>query len=149
VLQNISELSPDYYLFSFSDDELLEIINKPYEWNNQDVIISRQILETRGKHITAEEINRIQSERVKELSRPENSSVSKLITGYLLAVFFCPVGIFYALFLLNAKKILPDGRKISVYDNDIKTHFRMMALISAVMCILVVVGQIKNNWIQA
>ncbi|MBC7875288.1 MAG: hypothetical protein H7Y01_14890 [Ferruginibacter sp.] len=147
VLQHISELDTDYYLFSFSDVELLEIINKPDEWNNQDVIISGKILETRGLQVPAEEINRIQSERIKELSRPEKPGASKLITGYVLAVFFCLLGLFYALLHLNAKKTLPDGIKVPVYDDSTKIHFRLMILISVVMCVLLVIGQIKNNWV--
>src|SRR5690349_2135740 len=44
ISQHLATVDPDYYLFDFSDEELLEIIHKPDEWNNQDVMIAKKIL---------------------------------------------------------------------------------------------------------
>ena len=44
INQNISEIGEDYYLYSFTEKELLEIIENPDEWNNQDILISKKIL---------------------------------------------------------------------------------------------------------
>ena len=46
----IDEIESDYYLFSFSDDELLDVIIKSDEWNKFDVQLAQKILKEKGKH---------------------------------------------------------------------------------------------------
>ena len=45
ILDNIQLLEKDYYLFSFTNEELNDIIHKPDEWSRQDFVIARKILE--------------------------------------------------------------------------------------------------------
>ena len=39
---------PDYYLFSFSDEELKDILAKPDEWGTFDYLLADKILQDRG-----------------------------------------------------------------------------------------------------
>lgn len=56
VLDNFSQLPSDYYLFSFEDEELEDVLKSGEEWNFQDYIIAKKILEDRGKDISASHI---------------------------------------------------------------------------------------------
>lgn len=144
IEQRITEVEPDYYLYSFTDDELLEIIRKPDEWNNQDVILSRLLLAERGIPITKEAVKQIRSERIRELGQPEKQQTASVWSGYFLAVFFSVIGIFYSLYMMTAKKILPDGRKAFVYDKSSRDHFRIMLAISLAMA-LTLVGVLRSR----
>lgn len=48
ILSSYPDLPRDYYLFSFSDVELMEIVQHGGEWNRQDQLIAKKILEERG-----------------------------------------------------------------------------------------------------
>ena len=87
ILNNISALEKDYYLFSFTNSELLEIIQKPDEWSRQDFLIARKILNERGTELPDEKINAIKSGRIKELSKPETGHMSWIILGYAFLLF--------------------------------------------------------------
>ncbi|MGS0747539.1 hypothetical protein [Halpernia sp. GG3] len=60
----IEDLSEDYYIFSYSDEELLEIIHKDYEWNEFDVALADKILKQRNVSIN---YNNIEKEKLKKI----------------------------------------------------------------------------------
>ena len=53
---DLDEVDPDYYLFGFSDFELIEIFRQPDEWGRLDYAIARKILESRGITYTNDEL---------------------------------------------------------------------------------------------
>src|SRR6185295_3178098 len=57
-------VSPDYYLFNFSDHQLMEIIRAPDEWGWLDYPLAIRILSNRGVSISKEEISKINAERI-------------------------------------------------------------------------------------
>ncbi|HEX6847731.1 MAG TPA: hypothetical protein VF144_12175 [Chitinophagaceae bacterium] len=137
ILDNIQLLEKDYYLFSFTNEELNDIIHKPDEWSRQDFLIARKILEDRGTAVPDEEINAIKSKRVKELARQEKGSISWIILGYLLALVGGFMALIIALPFIFAKRTLPDGNRIFMYTKATRDHGK---LISAIM----VIGLIIN-----
>lgn len=137
ILDNIQLLEKDYYLFSFTNEELSDIIHKPDEWSRQDFLIARKILEDRGTAVPDEEINAIKSKRVKELARQEKGSISWIILGYLLALVGGLMALIIALPFIFAKRTLPDGNRIFMYTKATRDHGK---LISAIM----VIGLIIN-----
>ena len=46
--KNIGDIDKDYYLFSFTNDELMEVITKADEWSAFDTVLARKILTDRG-----------------------------------------------------------------------------------------------------
>lgn len=133
IRENISDIDEEYYLYSFSTEELLDILKKPDEWSNQDVIIAKKILEDRGGELPGKQVENLKTERLNQLAQPGKASGEQLILGYLLAVFFCIFGLFYALYLLNSTKILPDGHKVLSYNKETRDHFRVMAIIAGAL----------------
>src|SRR5258708_6644806 len=61
--KNLGEVEKDYYLFSFSEDELKEIISKPDEWGNFDYQLAQKILREKGKGINPEDIELLKFRR--------------------------------------------------------------------------------------
>src|SRR5688572_1665615 len=103
IMQNIISLEKDYYLFSFTNDELTEILRKPDEWSRQDFLIARKILEERGQPMNEAVIKDLRSKRINELSREESEPTLIIIAGYILALLFSLVGLFFGLAFLTAK----------------------------------------------
>lgn len=59
--RHLQDVDPGYYLLSFSDIELLEIIAKPDEWGHFDYVLALHLLAERGLEIPpaiAEEMKR-------------------------------------------------------------------------------------------
>ena len=55
----------DYYLNSFTDDELFEIVSKPDEWGHFDYQLAQKLLKERGKDVSMEFIYQLKKQRIK------------------------------------------------------------------------------------
>ena len=49
--KQITEVGNDHYLFSFTDEELLDVVRKADEWNALDRTLARKLLAQRGKPV--------------------------------------------------------------------------------------------------
>ena len=90
----LQDVDPGYYLFSFTDVELLEIVAKPDEWGHFDYVLSRDLLAERGLEIPPETIEQMKQDRLRVLAREakEDSSPEPLVVfGTLLDGFFAGV----------------------------------------------------------
>jgi len=132
ILQNITALEKDYYLFSFTNEELIEILRKPDEWSRQDFLIARKILDERGEHISEDVINDLKSKRINELGREESEPILSIIAGYILALLVSIVGLFFGLAFLTAKKNIPNGKKVFTYSKSTRKHGRNIVILSAI-----------------
>lgn len=135
ILTNLSTLDDDYYLFSFSDEELNDIIQKPDEWSRQDFLIARKILAERGVNMSDEKINTLKSDRLKELSRQEVGDKWWIIIGYLLALVGGIMAIIIALPFILGKKTLPDGSRIFIYSSKTREHGKIILVVTGLVII--------------
>ena len=119
---------------------MLEIINHPDEWSRQDFFIAKKILEEREISISEQKIEKIKSDRIRELEKPESGDSSWIMLGYFLALLAGVLGIFFGLAFLISKKILPDGRRIYTYDSKTRKHGRNIVIISC-LTFLIVTGK--------
>ena len=125
----INEIDEDYYLLSFTDDELIEVITKSDEWNKFDISLAKKLLKDKGKEITPEKIEEIKGQRIIELSQPEEGQKGYIILGYITAFLGGLLGIFIGWHLLTYKKTLPNGNRIYAYsDNDRKQGNRILTI---------------------
>src|SRR5689334_4375928 len=69
--QGLDDLEEDYYLLSFTDEELADIIAKPDEWGTFDYQLAQKLLKERGKEIKPETAAQLKKERIAELRKPE------------------------------------------------------------------------------
>lgn len=134
--EQLETVEKDYYLFSFSDKELWEIIEKPDEWGRLDYKLSQKILKERGNEVSTETLKALRADRIKEVSKPEKVGISWIFLGYLLSVLFSPIGIFYSSTLLTLKKTLPNGNRSYVYSDHNRKHARIMLIVSSALTTL-------------
>ena len=127
--QEIVEIDKDYYLLSFTDKELFELIAASDEWSQFDVSLAKKLLQDRGKEITPDALEKIKKDRISELSKPEEGQTTYIIIGYITAVLGGFLGIFIGWHLLTFKKTLPNGNRVYTYsDNDRKQGNRILIL---------------------
>ena len=125
-LQNID---PDYYLFEFTDQELLEILAKPDEWGIFDYVLARKLLIGRGHPITPGFTDDLKAKRLQELAKfddPASIGASPLglggpVSGYILS---------------TQKKILPDGREVPTYAPNVRKRGRLVFIIALIVLVI-------------
>jgi hypothetical protein len=134
--QQFDNLPEDYYLFEFSDDELMDILRTPDEWGRLDYLLARSLLNQRGHHLEKEEVAQLKKERIKELARPEKTDRQALFLGYVAAFAFSPLGIFLGWTMANAKKTLPDGRVVFARNERERAHGESIFILSIVVLVV-------------
>jgi len=142
-LNNVPE---DYYLLSFTDEELMEIVAKPDEWGSFDYQLAQDLLKKRGVELSKEKADRLKADRYTQLAQPKGESV-KNITGYyiisiLSSVLFFPIGMIIGWVWGYSKKQLPDGYKVYAYNERVRDHGRNIFLISMIVFVMTVVARV-------
>jgi hypothetical protein len=140
-LNNIGE---DYYLFSFSNEELREILEKPDEWGYLDQQLAKKILKERGEELSAEKLALLKQERLRQVEQPEEAGTRWLVVGYLFSVVVPLVGVFFGSYLFSHKKTLPDGRRVYAYVPASRNHGFYMLIISIVRTVSWVVMRMMD-----
>lgn len=138
----IESVDKDYYLFEFTDEELYEILEKKDEWGYFDYKLAEKILKSRGKEVDFDKLESIRSARMQEISKPEKVKESWIIVGYVLAIFFGLIGIFYGLTILTMKKTLPDGQRVNSYHEDSRRHAKNILILSSIMMVAGILSKI-------
>lgn len=122
-------------MYSFYNDELLEIMRRPDEWSKQDFFVAKKILTERGVYFSEKDISDMKWKRIKEIGQPEAGSPFWIVIGYILSLGGI-VGFLFGLAYLTAKKILPDGSKVLVYDEATRNHGRNMLILSSIFIVI-------------
>lgn len=146
--EDVTEIGKDYYLYSFTDDELMEVINKADEWSPFDFVLARKILADRGKEISDAAIKKINEKRIDELKVPEAPQTSWIVIGYICAFAGGVLGIFIGYHLMTYKKTLPDGERVYDYLESDRMHGKWIFYIGIVVLVLAVgykLGEIFTN----
>ncbi|MGP8215049.1 MAG: hypothetical protein ACLQQ4_05755 [Bacteroidia bacterium] len=136
VEDTINSLPADYYLFSFSENELMEILRKPDEWTPEDYILAQQLLKKRGKIIHQESLHAMKMERLEELRQPEKGNKAWNMAGYAASILGGFFGILMGWYMMSSRKILPNGESVYAYDTDTRLSGKRMALIGAVFMVV-------------
>jgi len=141
--KNIEGVEKDYYLFSFTDDELMEVLTKADEWSTFDVVLARKILTERGKNISDADLTAIHEKRIEELKEPETGQSTWIILGYIFALMGGVLGLFIGWHLKTHKKTLPDGQKVYAYTEQDRWHGKVIFYLAIAGTI---VGIIYKIW---
>ena len=138
-------VDPHYYLFHFTDKELLDIIRKQDEWGAFDVALAKQILGDRGIPITQEADAISTRQRIVELAQPEDAPLWMFIAGYVLA-FIGGFGGFVMGRLLSATKVLPNGQRVPVYTKSDYAHGRVLMVIGGLLFVTYILIAMQRSW---
>ena len=83
--QRISGIPNDYYLFSFSDEELKEIIDNPYDWGQFDLVLAKKLMAERGTEYSEDYVTEQRRNKVTVLKTIIRVPAIKIIAGYILS----------------------------------------------------------------
>lgn len=134
--QQVDRVGEDYYLYQFTDSELVDIIRNPDEWGYLDYVLAQKILKEHGISIPAIELKRFQKEKIKLLAQPAPSGISWTRLGFGLALLLPPLGMIIGFSLGYMKRTLPDGQRLFAYsETDRKQGKRILAI--AAICLAV------------
>jgi hypothetical protein len=141
----VSNIPKDYYLLTFADGELLEIITKRDEWNDFDFNLAQKLLKDRGKEVNPELIKLLENQRLELLKIPEVSQKTWIYAGYILGVVSGFLGLFIGLSLMSSKKVLPNGEKIYSFIESDRKHGLYIVIISSIMLLISIGVQLISN----
>lgn len=123
----------NYYLYDYSDDELLEIIHKYDEWSPFDFQLAQKILRDRGHTMDAATIASIKHQRLDTLAKPERVSDVWVLLAYISSLLGGILGVFFGYTIMTATKTLPDGNKVYTYTSTDRTHGKIIFYIGLVI----------------
>jgi hypothetical protein len=132
----LSNVDPEYYLLSFSDDELIEIISKPDEWGHFDYQLAQKLLRERGHYIEESMLNTLRENRIKDLAKPEKASILFIFFGYCFIPFGLIIGFFIGRHLFYSKKPLPNGNLVFSYRETDRRHGNRIMIITGIIFII-------------
>ncbi len=137
LVKNLAEnVDKDYYLFEYSNDELIEIVLKKEEWSKFDYLVAQKILKERGISIQPEVLNAINKQRAKDLAVQEVTPTWLIVIGYIAAILGGFLGIFVGAYLFFYKKALPNGEKIYGFGKKDRMHGQNILFLSLIAIIV-------------
>ena len=137
----LEHIDPDYYLFSFSSNELLEVLQNKYDWNDIDVLLSEKLLRERGVAFDKQNIESTNEKKIEELSKTKQKSKLWIVNGYVFSILGGIGGAITAHTIMKTKRKLPDGSIVYDYDEYTRNHAGNMMYISIVSFILLILAR--------
>ena len=133
-----NEIPTDYYLYSFTNEELINILKKQDEWGTIDLALTKEILIKRGMVVTDDQLNDFRKQRIKELSNPDDPSFYWILVGYGFALLGGIIGMLWGFFLMTHKKTLPNGKIVQGYSVGYQKHGFFILLLGILMTIILI-----------
>ena len=127
------EIPADYYLYSFSNEELFDVLIKPHEWNPFDLALAKSILKSRKVELNLQHIEEQKQEQLDKLYEPERPKSTWIYFGYFFSVAGGFLGLIMGTHYAFSKKVMPDGSKVYTYDELTRKDGKLMLIISAII----------------
>jgi len=118
----LNGINEDYYLYDFSDEELIEVLVKPYEWGEIDRTLAPKILIQRGYNLEDLDIEQKKEDYIQALAQPQKESLLLIIVGYGFAIVGGLLGLAIGWGLDNMKTSLPNGKQVYTYTEKCRKH---------------------------
>lgn len=125
-------LDSDYYLLSFTEAELYDVLLKQDEWSEHDVEIAQELLKKKGFKIDEIALSRQREERMANFRLPDKNQTWLIIIGYIFAIFGGFLGLLFGYALYATKKELPSGERIHRYSESNRKSGLNILIISAI-----------------
>jgi len=141
----LDKIDKDYYLLSYSNEELYEVILNSDEWHVFDYKLAQKLLADRGKTVDPEMLASLKKERLKILAKPEENQKPWIIAGYIFSLLGGGIGIIIGYSLWKSKKTLPNGERIYSYSDQDRKSGKRIFLISIIIFPLSFIFSIFSN----
>ena len=135
MIINEDKINKNHFLYSFSNEELLNVVKNPNEWHPFDLKLAKKILNKKNISVNEEEILINQKKKELENNQPEKSDLMTILLGYVFSLLGGLFGIGIAIFLITNKKTLTTGKKIHTYTKSDRDHGYKMLILSIIMLI--------------
>lgn len=135
-------LGDDYYLLSFTNEELMDVVTKQDEWSEFDYVLARRLLEERGQAIDENHLKALRIKRIQELAKPERSHKVWIIAGYILALAGGFFGIIIGYVIWTSRKTLPNGQVVPSYVNGDRIQGKTIFIIGVIVLPLIIMSKI-------
>lgn len=150
VLENlyklqIGEIDTDYYLFEFTTDELLEIINNPFEWGKFDYQLAKKILRERDVQISDDDLLKIKGDRMSELRESKGIPKLRLFCYYVLCFIMPPYAMINGFIIMNSGTILPSGEKVYYRPESDRKHGKTIVWLSVIFLVSLIIGAVTEQ----
>lgn len=133
VLGDLENVGSDYYLYSFTDAELKDLIAHKDQWSAFDFVLAQKVLRERGHSLSKEELEEIRGRRLEELSAPEKDQSGWILAGYIFAVLGGWAGLIIGWHLSSFKKTLPNGQRVYAFTDANRKHGKRILWFSVVV----------------
>ncbi len=144
---SMEDVEPDYYLLSFTTEELRDVIIKKDEWGDYDYQLALALLEKQGITYTEPQMEELRSSRLETLAQPVDLPVIWQVIGFCspflaltimipFAWIFSFLGIFIGAFVRMSKKTLPDGTRRYAFAPKTRNTGTWMILSSIVLLVV-------------
>ncbi|MBI3234543.1 MAG: hypothetical protein HYZ42_10970 [Bacteroidetes bacterium] len=120
--KQLNDVNKDYYLYEFTNDELIEVVAKSDEWGALDFLLAQEILKERGLEVNEIILARLRKHRLEELSQPAEHQRRFIIRGYIFSFLGGIVGVLIGWHLFSHKKTLPNGDRVFGYSAKDRKH---------------------------
>lgn len=140
----LNQVDKDYYLLSFSDEELYDVLIKSDEWNVFDYKLAQKLLTERGKNIDPDMLTSLKKERLKILAKPEENQKPWIIAGYIFSLLGGGIGIVIGYSLWTSKKTLPNGERVYSYNEADRKHGKTIFILGSIIFPLVLLVRILS-----
>lgn len=138
--KQVSDIDSSYYLFTYSDTELQDIITHPYDWGKFDYQLAKHILNQRGVAISDTTIHTIKAEQVEAQRVQQKANGFKIILGYILAILMPIFAYVIAISITYNRKILPNGEKFYINTDSDRKHGEIIMVIATLTLIVFFIG---------
>lgn len=133
---DINDLDSDYYLYGFTDEELIEILVKPHEWGQLDRKLAPKLLMKRGYDLNNLDIEGKKKDYINELAKPQKESPVLILLGYIFAFLGGLLGLAIGWGLVSIKTILPNGEQVFTYTEKCRKHGARIFILGIIMVII-------------
>ncbi|MFM9984495.1 MAG: hypothetical protein ACKVOK_04635 [Flavobacteriales bacterium] len=135
-----TSIPEDHYLLQFTLEELKDILNKPYEWSADDLVLARMIMKSKNQgELIAPELNGL-STNSEAAFTPKSWTNREIIMVYISLLFFGMTGIVLGLMMWRSKKTLPDGTIIYANSSEDRAHGKIIFMIGLAVFLLEFIG---------
>lgn len=148
ALELLNDVPADYYLYEFTDEELMEVLAHRDEWSEFDYLLSRKLLTERGSQVDDIMLTKMRDKRISELSRPETGQRPWIIAGYIMALLGGFFGVITGYVLWTSKKTLPNGSSVYTYSESDRKHGKIILIIGMVVLSLMLLLKIVSKALE-
>lgn len=118
----LNNIDPDYYLFTFTNEELYDILLKQDEWNEFDYLLAKKLLTERGKTVDEDMIISLKKQRIADIAKKDPNEKVWMVAGYIFSLLGGFIGIIIGYMLWKSKNSLPDGKSVYSYTEKGRNH---------------------------